>query len=109
MSCIELLILLIGAHFICDYVLQGDAVATGKNRRIDPCRFGVSWWYWMTAHAVTHGFGVGLITRSVWLGACEAAAHWLIDFGECEKAYCLHEDQILHIICKLAILLCVVL
>ena len=62
MQYLELLLMLIGSHFICDYVLQTDAIATGKNRLLDPAKFGVNWYYWMTSHAVTHGFGVGIIT-----------------------------------------------
>ena len=47
---LELLLMLIGSHFICDYVLQTDAIATGKNRLLDPAKFGVNWYYWMTSH-----------------------------------------------------------
>ncbi len=100
MEYLELLIMLIGSHFICDYVLQTDAIATGKNRLIDPCKFGVHWCYWMTSHAVTHGFGVGIITGSVWLGFFEFVSHWFIDAGKCEKQYGLHVDQVLHLACK---------
>ena len=102
---LEIFIMLIGAHFVCDYVLQTDAIATGKNRNIDPCKFGVDWRYWMTAHAVTHGFGVGIVTGSVWLGVAECVAHWIIDAGKCDRYYGLHTDQILHLICKVVIIL----
>ena len=101
---LELLLMLIGSHFICDYVLQTDAIATGKNRLLDPAKFGVNWYYWMTSHAVTHGFGVGLITGSVWLGFLEFVLHWLIDTGKCEKLYGLHVDQALHLTCKVWII-----
>ena len=104
MSVIELFIMLIGSHFICDYVFQTDAIATGKNRLIDPAKFGVDWRYWMTSHAVTHGFGGGIITNSVWLGFTEFALHWLIDAGKCEKWYGLHTDQLLHLLCKVVII-----
>lgn len=101
MEYIELLIMLIGCHFICDYVFQTDAIATGKNRLLDPDKFGVDWYYWMSAHAITHGFGVGIITGSVWIGLAETILHWLIDWGKCEKLYGLHTDQIAHFACKL--------
>ena len=97
---IELFLLLIASHFICDYVFQTDAIATGKNRSIDPCKFGVNWWYWMTTHAITHGVGVGIVTGMFWLGFLEAIFHWVIDFAKCEKAINLHQDQFLHILCK---------
>ena len=100
---LELLLMLIGSHFICDYVLQTDAIATGKNRLIDPAKFGVDWYYWMTSHAVTHAFGVGIITGSFWLGFLEFTLHWLIDAGKCEKMYGLHVDQFMHLLCKILI------
>jgi len=105
----ELFIMLVGSHFVCDYVFQTDAIATGKNRLIDPCKFGVNWRYWMTSHAATHGFGVGIITGNVWLGFFEFIAHWLIDAGKCEKYYGIHVDQFLHVLCKVAIVIYVIL
>lgn len=100
----EILALLIGFHFVCDYVLQTDTVAKGKNRHIDKCLYGVNWYYWLTTHAVTHGLAVGIITGNLYLGLLETFLHWLIDFGKCEKRYNLHIDQLFHIICKLAYL-----
>ena len=101
MELLSILILLISSHFICDYVFQTDAIATGKNRNIDTAKFGVDWRYWMTTHAITHGVGVGLVTGSVTIGVLEAVSHWIIDFGKCESWYGLHIDQILHVACKL--------
>ena len=97
---IEIFIKLIGGHFIADYVFQTDAIATGKNRNIDPAKFGVDWWYWMTAHAITHGFITGFITGSVWIGLAETILHWIIDFLKCEGIINLHQDQLLHAACK---------
>lgn len=101
MTSIELLIALVGMHFLCDYVFQTDAIATGKNRHLDSAKFGVNWYYWMSSHAITHGFGVGILTGSVWLGLAETVLHWIIDAGKCEKVYGLHTDQVLHFGCKL--------
>lgn len=98
---IEIFIMLIAGHFICDYVFQTDAIATGKNRLLDPCKFGVNWYYWMTSHAITHGVAVGLITNSVLIGVIETILHWIIDTGKCEKHYGLHVDQALHVLCKI--------
>lgn len=103
MDYLELLITLIGVHFLCDYVFQTDAIATGKNRLIDPAKFGVDWRYWLTAHAATHGIGVGVVTGSVWLGVLEFGLHWIIDLGKCVKMYGLHNDQLLHLACKFII------
>ena len=101
MELITIFLLLVAGHLVCDYVFQTDPIAKGKNRNTEPCLFGVDWWYWMTTHAVTHGLAVGTITGSVFLGLLETLAHWLIDFGKCEKWYGLHVDQALHIACKI--------
>jgi hypothetical protein len=91
---------LILAHFVCDYPLQGDNLALGKNRNVDPKRYGVDWQYWMLAHAATHGMAVSLLTGRPVLGLIETAAHFVIDFTRCEKWISLHLDQALHILCK---------
>ena len=98
---IELFLKLVIGHAIADFWMQTDAIATGKNRNIDPEKFGVPWWYWLTAHALMHGGVVWAITGNVWLGCAEIIAHWLIDFGKCEKWYGIHEDQAAHIWCKI--------
>jgi hypothetical protein len=100
---IELLLTLLAFHLVADYPLQGDAIATGKNRQIDPAKFGVPWYYWMASHAATHAVAVGIATGSVWLGTAEFLAHFAIDFGKCEKKYGIHVDQALHALCKVAI------
>ena len=97
----NILLGLIAGHFISDYVLQTDAIATGKNRHLDKAKFGVNWLYWMTAHTMIHGVAVYLVTGSTILGVAETVAHWMIDFGKCEGWYDLHADQFLHLICKL--------
>ena len=102
---IEMLILLIGAHLISDYVLQTDSIATGKNKHIDPAKFGVDWRYWMGSHVATHGMAVYLITGNVWLGVFEAATHWIIDCAKCDGQITLNQDQCLHVVCKLMICL----
>lgn len=103
MQYIEILIMLVGVHFLCDYIFQTDAIATGKNSLLDKTKFGVPWYYWLTSHAVTHGFGVGLVTNNVWMGVLETILHWFIDLGKCHKLYRLHTDQLLHMASKLLI------
>lgn len=88
-------------HLVGDYIFQSDAVASGKNKHADPRKFGVDWWYWMSAHAAFHGAIVGYITHNTWIGVAEFIVHWLIDYGKCEKWYQLHTDQILHTVSKL--------
>lgn len=103
---LEIFLTLIAGHLVADYPLQGDAIATGKNRNIDPAKFGVPWFYWMASHAATHAMFVGYVTCSFQAAVCEFFAHFLIDFGKCEKKYGIHVDQFLHVLCKLVIVIC---
>lgn len=103
------LFLFVGSHFICDYVLQTDAIAVGKNRQIEEPKFGVQWYYWMAAHCYTHGVGVMAVTyvftESLWLSIYfafkEFFAHWVIDTIKCSGRVSLHTDQVLHLTYKL--------
>ena len=103
---VETIVLLTLSHFICDYVFQGDSIATGKNKFIDPAKFGVNWQYWMTAHAATHALGVYFITGNIYLCLFELVGHWIIDYLKTSNLITLHQDQMLHIAQKVVILLC---
>jgi hypothetical protein len=93
--------LLIAGHALVDFPLQGDATAVNKNRHAKTeLQKHVPFYYWLCSHAIIHGAAVGLITGSIGLGIAEAVAHWLIDFGKCEKWFNIHVDQFLHILCK---------
>lgn len=107
MTILMLCFLLLVGHAICDYPLQGDAVAINKNRNAKTeLQKHVPWYYWLASHALMHGGVVALITGSVSLGVAETVAHFLIDFGKCEKLFDIHVDQLLHIICKLLWAIC---
>ena len=102
--------LLIG-HAIGDFVLQPSPMSTGKNRhnRLHE-QYGDGfppWYYWLSAHSLTHAGIVYVITGSTLCAALECVSHWLIDFGKCEKNYSLHIDQGLHMLFK--VLYCVLL
>lgn len=89
-------------HFIADYVLQTENIAREKRRSSETqLQKIVPWYWWLTAHAFTHGAAVALISGSWVLGLAETAAHWLIDFGKCEGYYGLITDQSLHAFCKI--------
>lgn len=106
----KMLFLLLAGHGLVDYTFQTDYVALGKNRHAIPPGYDrklhgplqVVWPYVLTAHALEHGLAVMLITGSLGLALAETAAHWVIDFGKCEKWYGIHLDQWLHIACKIA-------
>jgi len=101
MTMFNLLLLLWGLHFVCDFPLQSDAIAVGKGK-FDTPHLGVPWYYWLTAHAATHAVAVGLATGSAALGACEFIAHFIIDVLKCRKLTNIHVDQALHLLCKIA-------
>jgi hypothetical protein len=89
---------LLAAHALCDFPLQGDYLAKGKNHRA-PLP-GTPWGICLAAHALIHGGAVALITGSLWLGIAETVAHAGIDFIKCEGWIDYTLDQILHLVCK---------
>ena len=87
------LLMLLGAHWVCDYPLQGEFLATAKQK--GPLRV-----YHLTAHAGIHGAAVALVTGSIWLGLAEWIAHTIIDELKVKGKTTFEIDQILHIVCK---------
>lgn len=94
-----ILFLLVAAHFLCDYPLQGDFLSRGKGSFKEP-HFGIPWWHCMAAHSLIHGGAVALILGDWRFGVCEAAMHFVIDTGKAAKAYGIHVDQAAHLACK---------
>lgn len=102
MNSLELFLLLLTGHALCDYPLQGDFLAQTKSRahKLNKIIPGL-WIHSLTSHAIIHGGAVGLIT-GVWeLGVAEAICHWIIDMIKCENKISLHTDQAFHIACKI--------
>lgn len=98
MSYLFPLAMLIMVHFICDYPLQGDFLAKAKNRMAEIP--GVPWRWAMGAHVAIHGGAVYLVTGYWWLGVMEVVYHWLIDDAKCRGEITFHQDQCLHLLCK---------
>lgn len=96
----RLLFLLFAGHALCDYPLQGDFLARGKNR-FNPLP-GVPWYQCLGAHALIHAGAVFLITGSLLLACLEFMAHVVIDDLKCAGWYGFNVDQALHFLCKLA-------
>lgn len=92
------LLLLLFAHALADYPLQGDFLAKAKNRA-NPIP-GVPWFHGLIPHAAIHGGFVGVITGSVWLGIAEFVAHCIIDDTKCMGRISYNTDQALHVACK---------
>lgn len=94
----KLIFMLIFGHYLGDFGLQNDFIATHKARSS-----GSPFWpHVLFAHAMMHGGIVCLATGSVWLGIIEVFLHALIDFFKCENAFNFNVDQYLHIACKIA-------
>jgi hypothetical protein len=100
---LSLLYLLMVAHFICDYPLQGDFLAKAKNLTA-PIQ-GVPWWQAMGAHSFIHGGAVALITGNIWLGLLETILHFGVDTAKCRGHLTFNQDQALHLVCKVVIVI----
>lgn len=113
---LQLLFLLLVAHSLADYPLQGDFLAQAKDRHSPS---GAAIWPWaLSSHALIHGGAVFLVltvlspadaTVCIRLALLETAAHWIIDFGKCERWYGYHVDQVLHVACKVVWVLVVLI
>jgi len=95
----SLLFWMIVGHAVCDYPLQGDFLARGKNHKA-PIP-GIDWWICLMAHSVIHAGAVVLVTGNLVLGLAEFWFHCVIDYGKCDGHFDFKVDQALHIICKI--------
>jgi len=93
------LLLLLSAHALADYPLQGDFLALNKSRTGPNY---VPWWQALLAHSFIHGGLVALITGFWWLGVAEIAIHAITDHAKCEKKIGINTDQAIHVACKFA-------
>lgn len=98
MHLLTVFFLLLAGHALCDYPLQGDFLAKGKNQRAPLA--GVPWYQCLTAHALIHAGAVLLITASLPLAMAELATHWTIDYSKSEGRLTFNQDQSLHFACK---------
>lgn len=93
------LLMLLGAHALADYPLQGDFLAKAKSRA-SPLP-GVPWYQALGAHAIIHGAAVAAITKSPVMGVAEAAIHAITDDAKCNGRLTYNQDQAIHLGCKL--------
>lgn len=100
MSHIELLALLLVAHALCDYPLQGPFLSQAKSP-VTPVP-GFPWYQAMSAHCLIHAGAVWLITGSGVLGVLEFILHFFIDTAKCHGALTVNQDQFAHVACKVA-------
>lgn len=95
---LETLALLIAAHALADYPLQGDFLAKAKNH-MAPIP-GVPWYQALAAHSAIHAGFVGVITGSIWLAVAEFLIHNATDYAKCDGRISYNTDQAIHIGCK---------
>jgi hypothetical protein len=95
---IHTLLLLLMAHAVADYPLQGDFLARAKNV-LAPLP-GVPWYQAMGAHCAIHAGFVYLVTGSAALAAAEFVCHWTIDTLKCTGRLSFNADQAAHVGCK---------
>lgn len=100
MSAATLLFLLLAAHALADYPLQGPFLSEAKNRNTAIGK--VFWPHALLAHSIIHGGFVLLLTGSVWLGIAEVCIHAATDWLKCEGRISLNVDQLIHVACKAA-------
>lgn len=96
---IHTLVALLALHFLCDFPLQGDFLARGKNHRM--ALVGVPWQICLFAHAFIQAAGVALVLPLP-IAAAEFGAHFLIDWLKSEGALGdghrgFWTDQLLHV------------
>lgn len=102
----ELLFLLLAAHALGDFGLQGDWVARHKSHRVKITsarskRPDLIWLHVLGAHTLIHGGLVAIVTGVWWLGLLETVAHFIIDYLKSDNRFGFHTDQALHIACKI--------
>ncbi len=100
MDIITILFLLLVGHALADYALQNDFIAQAKNHKTE---LGKQFWHWvLPSHGLIHGGMVYLATGSVWLGLVETFIHTLVDYLKCDGKLTFNQDQLLHVLCKVA-------
>jgi hypothetical protein len=84
------LLLLICSHYVGDFALQSDWLATNKGS-------GPFWIHAMVAHCAIQALGVLLITNSAFLAVGEFLAHFMIDFAKTRGLIGFTTDQVYHL------------
>lgn len=95
---IALFIKLLFGHAVMDFPMQGDFMSRAKNHT-HPLQ-GVPYGWPLFFHALMHGVTVAYFTHSMILGWLEAGVHVVLDYRKCEGSITFHEDQQLHVLCK---------
>lgn len=103
----SILIVLVAAHFLLDYPLQGDFLSKAKNA-FKPLA-GVPWGQAMGAHVFLHAAAVFMVTSSYVFFFTELIAHYFLDMSKCRGDISYNKDQACHLLWKLIYFLILIL
>ena len=95
MNHIEIFLVLIMVHYLCDFALQNDFVAKFKAMKING-EYNPIWYHCLAAHCAIHSLGVYMVTKSIWLTAIMFVTHFIIDQAKCLNKLTFNQDQLLH-------------
>lgn len=96
-------------HAIADFPLQSPTMAKMKSRRTDikignelggqynGQEYKLTWMYWLSSHALTHGGIVLLFTSNIVIAFITFITHLAIDFCKTEEWTDIHQDQAMHL------------
>ena len=106
-SAVALVVALLIGHVLADYPLQGEFLATGKNRH-NASHIPVPgkgdakhvWVHCMTSHCLVHATFVWIVTGLALYAFIEFVLHFIIDYIKCEDWTTYTQDQLLHVACK---------
>ncbi len=94
-----MILLLFAGHALCDYPLQGDFLAKGKNHKL-PIP-GIPFYHCLIAHALIHAGMVYLVTKSLPFAMAEFVIHTATDYAKCDGRISFNQDQAIHYTCKI--------
>lgn len=93
-------------HFLCDFALQSNYMAHGKNFKL--IESDATWLPIMFAHCMIHALGVWVVTGSYWMAYFMLITHFCIDVMKCAgffgfgwRGY--YQDQFWHFVVVLLI------
>ena len=90
------------AHAVADFALQSDWMAKNKNPNYSGYDSTITIWpYVLISHALIHVGAVWIVTGDVFIALIELFAHFTIDYLKCYGLISFHQDQMLHIACKI--------
>lgn len=95
MDMLTVALLLVAAHALCDFPLQGDFLAKAKAGDT-AMHSGLA----LFMHSAIHAAAVRIVTGSIALAGAELVAHWAIDEAKVRGRISFNADQGMHLFCK---------